>query len=517
MLPDKLAFVDIETTGSSPRFGRMIEIGIVRVEEGIVTKTYNTLINPQTHLPPEIEMLTGITHKDLEGKPTFKQIKNDILEMLVDCVFVAHNVRFDYSFLRHEYSRENIDFRLRHFCTVRLSRALYPHEKHHNLDALIERFGFTCANRHRAFDDAKILWDFYQRAKLETKEAEFIKAVSVALRRPNVPIKLTEEHLDSLPEQPGVYIFYGVEPTITQDIQINEPPKDQEVKKRSISDIANNLPKTIPLYIGKSIDIKDRVLSHFSSDLYSLKEMNIVQQVTSIETIPTAGELGALFLESKLIKKLLPLYNRVLRNKRELIGLTKHTDKNGYTVVALETLQFINAKNLDDFLGFFRSKRDAKTYLADLAKRYSLCEKLLGIEKTTSACFGYRLGRCKGACIGKEASLFYNLRHTTAFYKTRIRPWPFNGPIIIEETNNILGIKEHFLIDKWCYLGNVKSEDKESINNFDALNFETDYQFDLDIYKIIYRFLNKKDNLDKIRVVDKSILYPDFSTKNLSH
>lgn len=498
MLPQKLSFVDIETTGTSARFGRIIEIGIIRVEDGKIVKTYNTLLNPETVIPPEIEMLTGITSNDLENKPTFRNIKKELLEILVDSVFVAHNVRFDYSFLRHEFRRENIDFRLRHFCTVKLSRALYPHEKHHNLDTIISRFGFKCENRHRAFDDAKILWDFYQKSKQQFAENQFLSAVNTALRRPNVPLKLDQKTLDDLPELPGVYIFYGE--------------------------------NGMPLYVGKSIDIKDRVLSHFSSDLENPKEMKIAQQVTSIETIVTAGELGALFLESSLIKSLLPLYNRLLRHKRELIVLTKSTTDKGYESVHIEPIQsfvnhyaesgsessktaneILNLIQNDRLLGVFKSKKEAKSYLSILTKQYGLCEKLLGLEKTNSECFGYRLGRCKGACINREKPLFYNLRFTTAFYKMKIKKWPFEGPIIIREINELAGITESFIIDKWCYLGKLKNETEnpEIINNSKAgtsawfnnerLNQpDDDYIFDYDMYKLIFKFLNKPENVNKI-------------------
>ncbi len=345
MLPDKLAFVDIETTGTSARYGRIIEIGIVRVEDNKVVQTYRSLVNPETHIPPEIEMLTGITAQDLEGQPLFRHIHKDILEILVDCVFVAHNVRFDYGFLKYEFNRENIDFTLRHFCTVKLSRLLYPRMTHHNLDAIIERFGFTYNKRHRAFDDANVLWQFYQNARQSFPEETFTKAVQTALRHPSTPIKLKQADLDSLPELPGVYTFYGE--------------------------------NGMPLYVGKSVNIKDRVLSHFSGDLRSGTEMSIAQQVESIETIITAGELGALFLEAQTIKKLLPLYNRMLRNKRELVGVKKMTNKDGYETVSIESLQTVDIADLENFLGFFRSKKQAKEFLAATAKEFGLCEKLL--------------------------------------------------------------------------------------------------------------------------------------------
>ncbi len=480
MLPDKLAFVDLETTGTSATYGRIIEIGIVRVEDNTITQTYHTLVNPQTHLPAEIEMLTGITAKDLDNQPTFRQIKRDVLEVISDCVFVAHNVRFDYSFLKHEFMRENIDFTTRHFCTVKLSRFLYPSAPRHNLDAIIERFGFECKQRHRAFDDAEILWKFYQQAQKVFPEEHFQAAINQAMRRPTLPIKLSEQDLDALPEEPGVYIFYG----------------KKETEEQATA-------STIPLYIGKSINIRDRVLSHFSGDLHSSIEMTIAQQIERIETITTAGELGALFLESKLIKEKLPIYNKMLRIKRELIGLRKSTDAQGYDTVQFVPIEVLKPDELENFLGFFRSKKQAKEYIASVCKEYSLCEKLLGLESTSGACFGYRLDRCKGACRGEEQPLMYNLRFTTAFYKTKIKPWPFPGPILIEETNELASMSEYFIIDKWCYVGNVKV-DQEGNTVASSETITTDYSFDLDMYKILNRFLAKSDNHKRIKVLPKT-------------
>src|SRR5204863_4857139 len=127
-----------------------------------LVKTFKTLINPQAYLPKEITMLTGITAGDLEDAPTFREVKEEINELLRDCIFVAHNVRFDYSFVKNEFQRHNETFSAKQLCTVKLSRLLYPAWPHHNLDSVIEHCHFTCDNRHRAFDDAKILLQFYQ-------------------------------------------------------------------------------------------------------------------------------------------------------------------------------------------------------------------------------------------------------------------------------------------------------------------------------------------------------------------
>src|SRR5205823_471807 len=151
---------------------------------------------------PEITMLTGITAGELENAPTFRQIKDDILDTIKDCIFVAHNVRFDYGFLKNEFFRQEITFTAKHFCTVRLSRALYPQFIHHNLDSIIERFGFSCENRHRAFDDAQILVHFYNKILQDFPLDHLEKIINKALKKPSIPVKLKTD-LATIPEKPG--------------------------------------------------------------------------------------------------------------------------------------------------------------------------------------------------------------------------------------------------------------------------------------------------------------------------
>jgi DNA polymerase-3 subunit epsilon len=499
MLPAKLAFVDIETTGMRSFYDRVIEIAILRVEENQITQTFHSLINPQTHLPPEITRMTGIQTHELENAPTFRQIKDDILEILNGCTFVAHNVRFDYSFIKNEFKREEITYSSKHFCTVRLSRALYPQFHHHNLDSIIQRFGFQIQNRHRAFDDARILVNFYTKILNDFPHDQIEKAINIALKKPSIPLKL-QTNLNTIPEAPGVYIFYGKS-------QIPQLPIPAARGTRGTRDTRG----TLPLYVGKSINLRERILSHFSSDLHSPLEMKISQQIESIETIETAGELGALILESQLIKELLPLYNKRSRLKKELIALKSKINNFGYQEVHLEPITSINVDiekargtrdthgTLTEFLGFFQSRKQAKSFLAETAKQYSLCEKLLGLEssigQTKTPCFGYRLNRCKGACIGKELPLIYNLRHTTAFSSTRLKPWPFPGQILIEETNN--SKQEYFLINQWCYMGSIKIDNYGNKNEKIRQNSE----FDLDVYKILRRYLSQPQNNKRIKTI----------------
>lgn len=463
MLPQSLCFVDIETTGTNSRFNRIIEIGILKVREGKLIQEYNRLINPETRIDPFIEKMTGINAIQLEQAPTFEEIKDEVHEILNDSVFVAHNVRFDYGFLRNEFRRFDHQFQLKHFCTVKLARILYPHLKRFNLDSIISNFSIKCVNRHRAFDDAKVLWEFYQKSQHTIEKSQFEKAVSIALKRPSIPINLTQNILDDLPEAPGVYIFYG---------------EDEAV-----------------LYIGKSINIHDRVLSHFSNDLLSPVDMKIAQQVTRIETFTTAGELGALLLESTLIKKHQPIYNRLLRKSKKMVVLIKTTNDEGFHSIEVTEMDAINITDVEQIIGVFRSQKQVKDFLHAVAKKHKLCPKLLGLEKTKSYCFYYQLGYCNGACQNEETNLKYNLRFDEAFYTHKIRPWRFEGPIIImeekeslssspDDISNLGGAREAFVIDKWCLLGSIKSEE-------DIDNLSKEYVFDYDTYKIVSRYILK--------------------------
>lgn len=457
-LPNSICFVDLETSGMSSYYSRIIEIGIIKIENGKVVKKYKQLINPEKYIDPFITNLTGITPKMLENAPTFDSVKDEILEILKDSIFVAHNVRFDYGFIRQEFKKFDITYTSKHFCTVKLARFLFPTLKYYNLDSIIQNFGIECKNRHRAFDDALVLWKFYQHIQKKLSQEAILNAVSKAMKRPSVPVSISEEVLDSLPETSGVYIFYG----------------------------ANDM----PLYIGKSINLRDRVLSHFSSDYLSSTDMRISNQASRVEIIETSGELSALLLESSLVKQKQPLFNRRLRHSRKMTILMRSSN-NEYFSAKEQELENIPVEDLENILGVFRSRKQLKDFLYSLAKEYKLCLKLLNLEKTKNACFNYRLGLCRGACLNSEMKLRYNLRFEEAFYKHKIKPWKFNGPILIKE-----GGREGFIVDKWCLLGKVENEKR-------LFEISKEYVFDLDTYKILNRFIMSPKNFRKINLLQK--------------
>ncbi len=157
-------FLDIETTGMGPPAARITEIGALRVEDGKVVATMSQLLNPEQNVPWYITKLTGITDEMLWEAPTFATVAHDLELFLDGAIFVAHNVNFDYGFIKSEYERRSVKFNMDRFCTVQLSRQLYPRQRRHNLDTIIKTHGIIVQNRHRALDDARALHEFYNHA-----------------------------------------------------------------------------------------------------------------------------------------------------------------------------------------------------------------------------------------------------------------------------------------------------------------------------------------------------------------
>ena len=283
MLDEHAVFVDLETTGATATYDRITEVGVIEVNRGRLVSEWSTLVNPQMSIPPAIQALTGITNKMVAGAPAFSEIRRDLLQRLEGKLFIAHNARFDYGFLKNEFQRCGISFNARVLCTVKLSRRLYPQHGRHNLDALLERHELACEARHRALGDARVLWLLAQKWTAERGTTLVQAAVDLLLKTPGLPAGLPDLAVDSIPETPGVYFFYG----------------DNDVL----------------LYIGRNNNMRSRVMAHFSGDHRTNKDMRIAQQIRRIDWKHTAGELGALLLESRLVKQLAPVHNRQRRLK----------------------------------------------------------------------------------------------------------------------------------------------------------------------------------------------------------
>jgi DNA polymerase-3 subunit epsilon len=464
VLEGPLVFVDIETNGLNHIRGRVIEVAAIRVEHGEVVREFRQLIDPGVPLPQFITNLTGIHEGDLSDAPIFMAIADELLEVLDDAVFVAHNVRFDYSFLKQEFKRVGKDFRPRQLCTVRLYRALYPEHRSHKLQSLIERHNLQVSERHRAYDDAHALWQFVQIAQRDFDPEVLGQAIAKQLKQPSLPKGLNAEIVAGLPEGNGVYIF---------------------------EDESGN-----PIYVGKSVSIKKRVTSHFMRDHDNVGEFKIAQHVRNVRTHETESELQALLLESRLVKELQPLYNKQLRRTDKLLLARQQVNESGYATIVLEEASNINPEDAATILAVYPRRSRAKEALEQLAKDWQLCPKLCGLEKASGACFWSQLKRCQGACAGRENPLAYNERLKTAFAKQRIEHWPYKGPVLVQAKADGEA-KTGIVVDQWCVVAEVSQEEycEPVVKEYPKL-------FDLDAYKILQSYMRTKMHDLRIKPVN---------------
>lgn len=464
ILQRPLAFVDIETTGGSPLNSRVMELGVVRVEGGRVVGKMRTLIDAGEPVPPWITGLTGIKTEDLAGAPSFREVADELSELLEGAVFVAHNVSFDYGFLRAEFERLGAPFRPMKLCTVRLSRALYPEYRTHKLQDLIDRFGLAAAARHRAYDDAMVLWQFWQIILRDFDLDTVETAAGRQLKTQTLPSHLDRSLIDNLPEAPGVYIY------------------EDEVGS--------------PLYVGKSVNIRSRVQAHFASVHERMAEQKMAQTVTNIRAIETHGELGALLTESNMVKELQPLYNRALRRRERVTIALRHRTPEGYLTLSLRDADRIEPEDGQNLLGVFTTTGVARRSLHTAARNFYLCPKLLGLEKAKSACFQLQLKKCYGACGGVESPEDYNARFEVAFERQRVDGWPYDGPVLLTESRPGLAGSEGFLIDQWVVLARLRELEDGTVETV-----KQDYAFDMDMYRILRGQMIKPGVRRRIRVV----------------
>jgi DNA polymerase-3 subunit epsilon len=457
MIPDRLAFIDLETTGANPLRDFITEIGIVEVDGDQVT-TWSTLVNPQRPIPAFIQQLTGIDNAMVADAPTFAQVAEELADRLHGRLFIAHNARFDYGFIKNEYLRLGQRFRADVLCTVRLSRKLFPEYPKHNLDSLIVRHSLETGDRHRALADADLIWQFWRLLKRDQGEDALAGAIQLQLTRPTLPPHLDPALIDDLPDSPGVYLLYGENDAL--------------------------------LYVGKSINLRKRVLSHFAADTREYKEMRLAQEVRRIDWHETVGELGALLLESRLVKERQPIHNRRLRRASDLCAWRLQEVAPGDFRPRLVSGQEADFGRSAELFGLFASKREATNTLRKIAEAYELCPSVLGLDKSAQTgrpCFAHQVGKCKGACVGKEPIGLHSARLMAALAKLKLKAWPYPGAIGLVERNDFLDLEEIHLIDAWRCLGTAKSESEIH----ELLEQAGHAPFDMDTYKLLKSHMAK--------------------------
>lgn len=452
---EPLIFVDLETTGANFANDRIIEIGVVEVDrEG--AREWSSLVDPGRPVPPFITGLTGIDTTMVESAPTFEQLAPQLLERLRGRLFIAHNARFDYGFLKHEFRRIGINFRATSLCTVKLSRKLFPEHHRHSLDTLVGRYGIVTRDRHRALADARVLWDLWQRWHESMPEGAIQDAVELITGRPELPPQLDPTLLDDLPEAPGAYAMFAEDGAL--------------------------------LLAKRATNIRQQVFAHFSP---AKRETALVRNTWRVEWREAAGELGARLREFELTAAL-------RRPHKELCSWQLVCHGDGDFRPALVFARDIDFARADDLFGLYHTRREAVQALRKLAEAHRLCHHQVGLGngKPGEACIAYKQRTCRGVCVGKEPVSLHSARLMAALAKHRIHPWPYPGPIALIERDEFGMREDAHVIDGWRHLGTAHDEATlQAILEHRQGNAMP--LFDGDIYRIVGKYL--KDG--KLKVV----------------
>jgi len=364
--------IDIETTGLSPHNEKITEIAVYVFDGNKIVEEFVTLVNPERPIPYFITRLTGITNQMVENAPRFFEIAKKIIELTKNRVFVAHNVDFDYGFIKAEFASLGYDFDRKKLCTVKLSRKLIPGKKSYSLGKLTEDLGIKIDGRHRAAGDALAtvkLFDLLLR--LDAGSKPLVDEMTYHSHKGLHP-SFKKSILNELPERTGVYYFFNED---------------------------NNL-----IYIGKSLNIRSRVLQHLNNES-TKKAIEMKNRIVDVSFEITGSELVALLLESDEIKKNKPIYNRSQRRSSFYFGLYQSVDNNGYINFEIKP-----NSGSDIPLTSFANKMGARNFMEQMLTKYELCQKLCGLYNSSGSCFNYGIRECKGACIGQENTEIYNQR-----------------------------------------------------------------------------------------------------------
>ncbi|MDW8159573.1 MAG: exonuclease domain-containing protein [Bacteroidia bacterium] len=454
----EFAIVDIETTGTSSNYDRIIEIAILHHDGNKIINKWSTLINPEREIPLFITALTKITDEMVKDAPKFIEVAPIIQKLTQDKIFVAHNAHFDYNFLKAEFARIGLEFSREKICTVRLSRKIIPGYPSYSLGTLCENLNIKVYNRHRAEGDAEATAALLTLLKANAKE-NFERIVLDFLKISQLPPNLPLEVYTNLPEKPGVYYFL-----------------DRHGE---------------PIYIGKSNNIKKRVNQHFSTN--SRKTFLLKSQIYNIEFQLTGSDLIAQLLEAEEIKKFKPECNIAQKQISFEYGLYVETDSLGYLCLSIQKIK----KRLPPPIRFFVNKKAAYNYLDKIVQKYQLClHKINSTTITKTPCFRRQLRQCLGACIQEENPESYNQRISQV-----LRRKTLEGSFMIIEDGRNNTEKAIVLVvngEYWGYRFISQDEDAVISSLEEAQALIPQKQNSPDIEYILYDYIHKPENLQKI-------------------
>jgi len=367
------AIVDIETCGGMYEYkkGKITEICIL-IHDGLcVVEKFTTLLNPECHINPFYTKLTGITNEMVADAPKFHEVAKKIIELTENRIFVAHNVGFDYNFIKDEFASMGYKFKREKLCTVRLSRKLLPGRISYSLGNLCDSLGIDNEARHRAEGDAVAtakLFDLLLELKSQDPQYKNMGVESLMTRRID---KIREYILKKLPEECGVYYFLN---------------KEQEI-----------------IYIGKSINMYNRAISHFNTQ--ERKGARMLNELYNVDFVLTGSEAIALLLESEEIKKHKPKYNRQRKADIFTHAIDWFKDEKGiinFKIVFFEESEF----SLQSFISGFTAREKLEQWIDE----FELCINYCGLTDGNAVCFNHQIKKCHGICAGEEDVEEYNKR-----------------------------------------------------------------------------------------------------------
>lgn len=367
------AIIDIETCGGKYEYrrGRITEICIL-VHDGLqVTEKFSSLINPECNISTYFTSLTGITNDMVKDAPTFAQVAKKIIELTENKIFVAHNVGFDYGFIKEEFASLGYKYKRETLCTVRLSRKLIPNKFSYSLGNLCQSLGIENEARHRAEGDAVAtakLFDLLLQLKSTHPQYKNQGVEALMTRRID---KIKQYILDKIPEECGVYYFLNKEARI--------------------------------IYIGKSTNMHSRAQSHFNTK--EIKGKKMLNDLYDVDFVKTGSEIIALLLESEEIKKHKPQYNRM--RKAEIFTHAIDWFKDSKGIVNFKLVPFDDANSpIVSFTTYASARERLEGWIDD----YHLCLRYCGLTSGEAICFNHQLKKCLGVCNGQENVQDYNKR-----------------------------------------------------------------------------------------------------------
>lgn len=338
------AIVDIETTGGAAASAGITEVSIYIHDGTTITDHYTTLINPGHSIPPYITSLTGISNAMVASAPYFEEVAENIYSMLNGRVFTAHNVNFDYSFIKHRLALSGYALSVKKLCTVRLSRKTFTGLHSYSLGNLCRSLSIPIEHRHRADGDARATVLLFEKMLAANGQQHIDQMLKKTSREQWLPMQLDKKVIDALPPKPGVYYFHDGKQKI--------------------------------IYVGKAVNIKKRVSSHFTHNDGATRRQHFLRLIAHITYKECTNELHALVLESTEIKRLWPKYNHSQKEPAQKFALYSFEDNKGYIRLGIDKKR----KNIPAICQF-NLMYDGLLVLRKMTGQFGLHEKLCYIDK----------------------------------------------------------------------------------------------------------------------------------------